>query len=133
MVPSKSVYSVGEEVVVTVVIENATNVASTPFHLRYNRNVLEYVSGVAGEFMRRDGKEPVFLAAPIPQGGDVVVGLSRVGAGAGLAGSGPLVEFRFRAIAPGDAAFAFSGASVKDPRARNQPAQFSAAPVRVQE
>jgi general secretion pathway protein D len=133
LVPSKTVYSVGEQVQVDVVIENATNVASTPFHLRYNRNVLEYVSGAAGAFMQQDGKQPVFLAAPIPQGGDVVVGLSRVGGGSGVAGSGQLASFVFRAIAPGDAGFAFSGASVKDSRARNLPAQFGTVPVQVQQ
>jgi len=131
-VPSKSSYRVGEEVVVDVVIENATNVASVPFHLRYNRDVLEYIGGEKGAFMKRDGKEPVFLAAPVPQGGEVVVGLSRLGAGAGLAGSGLLATFRFLATAPGDCGFAFSGASVKDPQARNLPAQFATVPVRVE-
>jgi general secretion pathway protein D len=132
VVPSKSSYRVGEEVVVDVMIENATNVASVPFHLRYERDVLDYVGGEKGGFMKKDGKEPVFLAAPVPQGGEIVVGLSRLGAGSGLAGSGLLARFRFMALAPGQCGFAFSGASVKDPQARNLPAQFVTVPVTIE-
>ena len=44
---------------------------------------------------------------------------------------GTLANFQFLAVAPGNAGFAFTGASVKDPHARNLPAAFNTAPVQV--
>ena len=49
-----------------------------------------------------------------------------------VTGSGSLATFQFLAVAPGDCAFAFTGASVKDPQARNLPAAFNTAAVRVE-
>ena len=61
-----------------------------------------------------------------------VVGLSRIGAGEGVDGSGTLAVFEFTAIASGDCGFAFTGASVKDPQAVSLPFGFSDASVRVE-
>jgi len=133
LVPSKSVYQVGEPVTVQVVVDNAWNVGSTPFHLRYNREVLQFVPPAGeGPFMSGDGANTVFLASDTGGGGEVVVGLSRMGAPTGAEGSGLLATFQFQAINPGDAGFAFTGASVKDPQARDLPAAFNTAPVQVQ-
>lgn len=133
LVPSKTVFQVGERVVVQVVVDNATNIGSTPFHLQYNPGVLEFLPpGTQGPFMGGDGTNVVFLASDTGGGGQIVVGLSRMGAGQGMSGSGTLAVFQFQAIAPGDAGFAFTGASVKNPQAANLPAAFNTAPVRVQ-
>jgi len=40
--------------------------------------------------------------------------------------------FQFQAVAAGDGGFAFTGASVKDPQARNLSAAFNTAAVRVE-
>jgi len=132
LVPSKSVYQVGEPVIVQVVVDNAWNVGSTPFHLRYNREVLEFIPPAGeGPFMGADGANTVFLASDTGGGGEIVVGLSRMGAPTGAEGSGLLATFQFQAINPGDAGFAFTGASVKDPQARDLPAAFNTAPAQV--
>jgi general secretion pathway protein D len=133
MAPSKNSYQVGETVVMQVMIDNANNVGSTPFHIRYDTNVLQYMPPAAeGFFMNADGANTVFLATDIAGGGEVVVGLSRMGAGEGATGSGLLATFQFQAINPGDCGFAFTGASVKDPQARDLPAAFNAIPARVE-
>jgi hypothetical protein len=133
LVPSKTSFAVGETVVVQVVIDNATNIGSTPFHLRYNSQVLRFLApATEGPFLRSDGTNTVFLATDPGGGGEVVVGLSRMGVGTGANGSGTLAVFQFQAIAPGDCGFMFTGASVKDPQARNLPAAFNTAVVRVQ-
>ncbi len=134
LVPSQSVYRVGDPVVVQVVVEGAQNVGSAPFHLRYNRAVLEYLpdAAVEGPFLSSDGASTIFMATPASGGGELVVGLSRLGAAEGVSGSGVLATFTFQAVNPGDCEFAFVGASLKDPRARNLPAQFVSAPVRVE-
>ncbi|HXV77111.1 MAG TPA: secretin N-terminal domain-containing protein, partial [Candidatus Polarisedimenticolaceae bacterium] len=133
LVPSKPVYQVGERVVVQVVIDSASNVGSTPFHLHYNPATLEFIQpGTEGPFMRSDGANTVFLAADTGGGGEIVVGLSRMGAATGVDGSGTLAVFEFTAVAAGDCGFAFSGASVRDPQAGGLNAAFNAASVRVE-
>jgi general secretion pathway protein D len=133
LAPSKATYAVGETVVVQVVIDNANNVGSTPFHLRYNSEALQFLPpGAEGPFMESDGIDAVFLSSDTGGGGEIVVGLSRMGAAEGISGAGTLAVFQFQAIAPGDCGFAFTGASVKDPQARNLPAAFNTAAVRVQ-
>jgi len=131
-VPSAPSFRVGDRVNVEVRIENATNVGSVPFHLRYNRQVLEFVPpGVQGPFLNSDGGNTVFLATDSPSGGEIIVGLSRLGGGDGMSGAGTLATFQFQAIAPGDCGLSWVAASVKDPQARNLPASFLAAPVAV--
>jgi hypothetical protein len=49
-----------------------------------------------------------------------------------VTGSGTLATFQFQAIAGGDCGFAWTGAAVKDPQARNLPASFLTAPVSVE-
>jgi len=133
LVPSRTTYNVGETVVVNVFMENANNVGSVPFHLRYNPLVLQFIPpAVEGTLLKADGTNTVFLAPDTGGGGEIVVGLSRLGGGAGASGSGSLATFQFLAAAEGDAGFAFTGASVKDPQARNLPASFSVVSVRVE-
>ena len=133
LVPSVPTYKVGETVIVEVRLENGTNVGSVPFHLRYNRNVLEFVPPAEqGPFLGSDGTNTVFMAADAQAGGEIIVGNSRMGSAEGVSGSGPLGVFRFQAVNAGDAGFAFTGASVKDPQTRNMPATFASAAVTVE-
>jgi len=133
LIPSSSTYHVGDTVVIEVVMSNANNVGSTPFHLRYNPQALQFISpATEGPLMRSDGANTVFLATPTGGGGELVVGLSRMGAGQGVSGTGTLAVFQFLAIAPGDGGFNFTGAAVKDPQARNLPAAFNTAAIRVE-
>jgi len=133
LVPGASSYRVGDRVVVQVMVDNANNVGSVPFHLRYNRSVLEWVPpGTEGPLLRSDGAGTVFMASDAATGGEVVVGLSRMGGGEGISGSGVLATFEFTAVNPGDCGFVFVGASVKDPRAQNVPASFVPAIVTVE-
>ena len=133
LVPSAPSYRVGDRVIVEVRIENATNVGSVPFHLRFNRAALEYVPPAnQGPFLNSDGANTVFLANDSQGGGEIVVGLSRLGGGDGMSGAGTLASFQFQAIAAGDCGFGWAGASVKDPQARNVPASFLTAPVAVE-
>jgi len=133
LVPSDPVFKVGDVVVLDVFIEGAHDVGSVPFHLRYNPTVLRYLPPASeGPFLGSDGTQVVFLASDTGGGGEVVVGMSRLGGAAGVSGSGNLATFQFEALAPGDAGFAFTGASVKDPQAHALAASFSAVPVRVE-
>ncbi len=132
LVPAAPSYRVGDTVVVEVRIENATNVGSVPFHLRYDPQFLQFLPpATEGLFLGSDGTGTIFLANDSSGGGDVAVGLSRLGSGVGMSGAGTLASFDFRALNPGRAPFAFSGASVKDPEAQNLPASFVSASVGI--
>jgi len=134
MIPSAAAVNVGDVVVVQVVLENGSDIGSVPFHLRYNRQVLEFLPpAVEGDLLRQDGTNAVFLANDVANGGEIVVGYSRMGGDAGISGSGLVGTFQFQAINPGDCGFQFTGASVKDPQARNRPASFVPVGVVVQE
>ena len=81
--------------------------------------------------MDRDGTNAVFLANDTAAGGEIVIGYSRMGNRTGISGSGLLATFQFQAVNPGSAGFQFTGASVKDPQARNLPARFLSTSVEV--
>ena len=134
LAPSSPAVQVGDTLVVQVLLDNGTNIGSVPFHLRYNRQVLEFLPPASeGDLLSQDGSNVVFIANDTASGGEIVVGYSRMGGETGITGSGVLATFQFRAINPGDAGLQFTGASVKDPQARNLPAAFQPAAVVVQE
>jgi general secretion pathway protein D len=131
MVVGSAQVRVGDPVTVQVFIENGFNVGSVPFHLSYDREVMEYLDSYSeGEFLKADGTNTIHLATPAAGGGEVVVGHSRMGGTAGASGAGLLGTYQFQATGPGTCTFSFLGASVKDPQARNLPASFM--PVSVQ-
>ena len=116
-----------------VLIENAQGVGSVPFHLLYDRQALEWVPpGAEGPFLKSDGVGTVFLANDAAGGGELVVGLSRMGGGEGVSGAGSRATFQFQAVTPGPCGFAFTAATVKDSQARNLPSTFVTAAVQVE-
>lgn len=119
LVPSASTITVSEELSVAIDIRHAADVGSVAFHLRYDTSVLRIiVPATEGPFMGEDGSQTIFLASDTGGGGEIVTGLSRLGAPVGASGTGTLATFRFQALAPGPCGFALSGVSVKDPQAR---------------
>jgi len=133
LVAPRSSYRVGENVTLQVQIVGAQSVGSVPFHLRYNPQVFSYLAPASeGDFLSSDGTSTVFAASEVQGGGEIVVGLSRVGAANGANGSGLLATFQFVAKAPGSGTFSFTGASVRDPTASILPSSFTTAAVSVQ-
>ena len=133
LVPSKATYSVGESVMTSVVIQNATNVGTVSFHLNSNPEVLRYIGSLEGTFMNSDGSNTIFLRAPTPLGDVIMVALSRLSGGPGASGAGVLATFEFLAVGSGDSGLAFTGANagVRDPQGQSLPAVFNAFPPQV--
>jgi hypothetical protein len=131
-VPERSGYSVGETVAVDIVVGNAEDLSAVAFHFRFDAGVLRFQPPAEeGPFMGSDGTDTVFLAVESGQGGELVVGLSRMNNSSGLTGDGTLATFRFLAIAPGPCDFRFTGASLKDPQGMTLPATFRTAQVSI--
>jgi hypothetical protein len=122
--PDRKSVREGGTVLLTVRIERGENVGHVPFHLNYDPTVLRFERAREGEFLRADGQGTAFIASPASAGSAVVVGLSRLGKQAGVAGNGELCVLEFTAIGSGDARLAFSRASVRDPDNRSIEAEF---------
>ena len=122
---------VGTSVSIRVDIADATDVGSVPFHVLYNPSVLRFESGEEGPFLQGGGRQTAFFAAPTSDAKEVVVGLSRLGRGDGISGSGELCALHFTAIGPGNAGLGFAAAKVRDSENRIVPATFLPAAVTV--
>ncbi len=133
LVPNQASYKIGDTVTVNLMIEGASNVASVPFHLKFNPQVLEFIPpGIEGNFLNNDGTSTVFIASEAASGGEIVVGLSRIGRSPGASGNGSLCTLQFLALNEGSCAFAFVSASVRDPKAQDLPSSFSTASIVIQ-
>jgi general secretion pathway protein D len=110
---------------ITIDIENAVNVGSVPFYIDYDPNILEILDVREGPFMGSDGMSTVFMSSIDDRRGRIIIGLSRIGAGAGISGSGTLVEITAGGKSPGESPVAFSHESVLDPMAQSIPAVFT--------
>jgi len=129
MIPSASTLSVGERLSVRVEITGASDIGSVPFHVVYNPAVLRFEGGREGSFMSGGGRQTAFFAAPMSSGNEMVVGLSRLGPGEGIDGSGNLCTLDFSVVGSGDAGLAFARAHVRDSANRIVPAAFEAVGV----
>jgi hypothetical protein len=131
MAPASAEYATGDRVTLHVRILNGKDVGSVPFHVVYDPQVLVFEGGVEEAFLGSDGRETAFFAAPTSSGDRVVVGLSRLGRGDGIAGTGELCVLHFTAIAPGDAGLAFERAKIRDSSNGVVGASFEVRPVTV--
>jgi hypothetical protein len=129
MFPSENSPAVGARLSVRIFIEGAIGVGSVPFHVVYNPAVLKFEKGLEGAFLGGGGKPTAFFAAPMSSGSEMVVGLSRLGAGDGAGGSGELCTLDFTVVGAGDAGLEFTRANVRDSQNRIVPAMFDPADV----
>lgn len=88
---------VGDTVTLQLMARSDAPLADVPLTLNYDPVTLQHIATNEGEFMRQGGTQSQFVArADGP--GQVAVGLSKPSGGA--SGSGVIVSFTFRALAP---------------------------------
>lgn len=121
--PSDIQLKQGMKKIVSVRIDDAQNVAGTPFYIEYNSAVLEVALVREGRFMSSDGQATSFLHTIDNEKGVVIIGLSRLGA-KGISGSGTLVEIEFVAMGKGQSELLFTHQSIRDTQANELPAEF---------
>jgi hypothetical protein len=132
--PQSAEAVVGQVIPVEIRIANGTNVASVPFHLKFDPKVVKLNGSPRserGEFLAQGGSDPQFLVATGPAGDEVIIGLSLLGARAGASGDGALCTIYFLAVAPGTSPLQFTHASVRGPDARMLPATFLPTAIKV--
>ena len=101
------------------------------FDLSYPDGLLDFASGsaLAGGFLSSDGARVELLVDESP--GNLIIGLSRLGAADGLGGSGLLLTLDFTATASGSGNFRFRENAAFDSRGRSLGAEWQAGSVEV--
>ncbi len=132
LVPGSTVLTPGQPVVVRVVLGEGASISSVPFHLKFNPEVLQYVTAREGALFRSTSLQPVLLASVNPnRPGDLAVGLSMIESSGLLNGSGGILEIEFRALAPGQSELLFDRASVRGPTGAPLPVELLTSSVAV--
>ena len=132
LVPSRSQMARGDIILVEVVLSDAREVMSVPFHVRFDPDVLGYLGARTGPAFLASGLSPILLAAEHPdRPGDVGVGLAIARSSGSYSGSGTLVVLEFRALNPGESDLLFESASVRGQTGAHLPARIVSSSLRV--
>lgn len=91
------------------------NLYGVSFDLRYPDLVLRYDSATQGTALSGGGAVATTFQAVESPAGNLVVGLTRLGAVPGMTGSGPLLTFQFSVRAAGSGSFTFVTPSAVTP------------------
>lgn len=83
-----------------------TDLYGVAFDLGYPASVLDFEGATQGDFLAQGGFQVSFQVAE--ETGNLIVGITRLGAVPGVSGSGTLATIRFNAIASGSGAISFS-------------------------
>jgi hypothetical protein len=104
LAPSSETLSVGDELTVSVRVENAQQLFGSPLRIRYNREVLTLSEITRGSFLAGpEATDLIFSRNIRNQVGQAAVNISRFPGTGGADGSGELLTLRFAAIAAGKA------------------------------
>jgi general secretion pathway protein D len=122
--PATSQIPVGSTTTVSVMIDNAENVGSTPFYLEYDPGIIDIDSVTEGSFLSSDGEATAFMSSIDTENGRVIVGLTRLGAKTGISGSGDLIRIELKGTTAGKSELRFTHNSVKDPWTKEMPSTF---------
>lgn len=120
VVPATSSIQVGETVVVSVTVEDVTNLFGAEFHLTFNAAVLEVVDADAGtggvQIGMGDFLTPDFVAQNLADNatGTVDFAISQMAPHAAVSGSGTLATITFKGKAEGTANVAFTSVLLAD-------------------
>jgi len=106
--------TVGSSMTVALIIENGTDVVSSPLTIQYDPKVVKLNDLGKGDFFSSDGQIPVFTKNIQNDAGMAAVTLNRMPGSAGVSGSGVLVTMVFQAVAPGTTTVRIPNLSVRD-------------------
>jgi general secretion pathway protein D len=98
----------GGTIAIQLEVENAQDLFSAPFHLKYDPQILRLTEVKPGNLLSSDGQKAIFTRNILNDTGDATVHLNRMPGSGGVSGSGVLAVFTFQAITPGTATVTFS-------------------------
>ena len=103
-VPSRVDTSVNAISTVSLVLENAQNLADAPLHLKFDPKLIRINDITKGNLMGQDGQQVIFTKNIMNDSGDATINLSRMPNTGAINGTGTLVTISFQAIKAGTTA-----------------------------
>ena len=101
-VPAQTTAQVAATVTVSLMVDNAADLASTPMQIRFDPKILQLSDVVRGNLLASDGQQVAFSKNIMNDTGEATVNVSRFPTTGGVSGSGSIVTLVFKAIAQGD-------------------------------
>jgi len=101
-VPAEASTLVNGTVTVSLMVENAADLASTPLQIRFDPKILRLNDVVRGNLLASDGQQVTFSKNILNDTGEATVTANRFPATGGVTGSGSIVTLVFQAVGPGD-------------------------------
>jgi general secretion pathway protein D len=99
--PSQATASPSERITVSLLVEGGDDVAAAPMQIQFDPKFLRLNNVSLGDFLSKDGRQPVFTKNILNDTGVAVIQLNRPPGSRGVGGSGTLVTLNFQAVARG--------------------------------
>ncbi|HHK41373.1 MAG TPA: hypothetical protein ENJ50_03045 [Planctomycetaceae bacterium] len=130
-VPDLAVANVGDVVRIRILLEGSAALQSTPFKIRFNPSVLRFEAASKGSLLSASSEQIVLMAAADGTRGTASVGLSAMGYGALLPGTGELCILRFKAVGTGSGGVSFSEGNAYGATGVILPVSFQASDITI--
>jgi len=101
-VPAQASAELNGTVTVSLMVENAADLASTPMQIRFDPKILRLNDVARGNLLASDGQQVAFSKNILNDTGEATVNVSRFPATGGVTGSGSMVTLVFQAVGRGD-------------------------------
>ena len=111
----KTVVDLNSEFEVKIKVNDVANLYGFGFTLKYDKEYLNLIDVVEGDFLKKDGVSTLFLKNIDKENGVVIIGVSRTGKVDGVSGDGTLLITKFKALKIGKVKLDLSDVVFKDP------------------
>jgi hypothetical protein len=130
--PAATTMKVGDTTTLGLAVSNVTDLYSIPLLVHYNPAVIQVEEVRNGGFLSGGTQEIAIVQAPGSQPGEIVVSATRQPNTPGINGTGTLVGFVIRAIAPGNSSLQILQVNAHDSQQRTIPMVSGEATIQVQ-
>lgn len=121
LAPAASELAVGERQVITVAVENVTDLFSVPLLIKYDPAVIRIEDVRNAGFLSSGNQEIAIVQRNDSERGEMVISVVRPPHSSGVSGSGFLFELAVQAIAPGSSQISVLQVNAKDSAQRSIP------------
>jgi hypothetical protein len=101
-VPAQATVQVNGTLTLSLMVENAGDLASTPMQIHFDPKILRLNDVVSGNLLASDGQQVAFSKNILNDTGEATINMSRPPTTGGVTGSGSIVTFVFQAVGRGD-------------------------------
>lgn len=117
-VPGQASTLVNGNITVSLMVENAADLASTPLQIRFDPKILRLNDVVRGNLLASDGQQIAFSKNIMNDSGEATVTASRFPATGGVTGSGSIVTLVFQAVGAGDTVVTVPSLTLRNSRSQ---------------